>query len=145
MRRGEDLIDPDATQDIRVVYEGKEVTVSIPTPHRLAVGDLQIFLDEWLLAHPGAKLDYVHGEQAVRDLVKGEGAVGFLLPAPDKSRFFEQVRELGVLPRKTFSMGEANESGIIWSAAKNKRPFAAETGRTALMKDPCALKGARVF
>ena len=106
---GEDLIDPDATQDIRVVYEGKEVTVSIPTPHRLAVGDLQIFLDEWLLAHPGAKLDYVHGEQAVRELVKGEGAVGFLLPAPDKSRFFEQVRELGVLPRKTFSMGEANE------------------------------------
>ena len=109
VRRGEDLIDPDATQDIRVVYEGKEVTVSIPTPHRLAVGDLQIFLDEWLLAHPGAKLDYVHGEQAVRELVKGEGAVGFLLPAPDKSRFFEQVRELGVLPRKTFSMGEANE------------------------------------
>ena len=93
----------------RVLYEGKEVTVSIPTPHRLAVGDLQTFLDEWLPAHPGAKLDYVHGEQAVRDLVKGEGAVGFLLPAPDKSRFFEQVRELGVLPRKTFSMGEANE------------------------------------
>ena len=37
VRRGEDLIDPDATQDIRVVYEGKEVTVSIPTPHRLSL------------------------------------------------------------------------------------------------------------
>lgn len=37
------------------------------------------------------------------------------------------------------------KSGIIWSAAKNKRTFAAETGRTALMKDPCALEGARVF
>lgn len=120
VRRGEDLIDPDATQDIRVVYEGKEVTVSIPTPHRLAVGDLQIFLDEWLLAHPGAKLDYVHGEQAVRELVKGEGAVGFLLPAPDKSRFFEQVRELGVLPRKTFSMGEAHDKRFYLEARKIK-------------------------
>ena len=115
---GEDLIDPDATQDIRVVYEGKEVTVSIPTPHRLAVGDLQTFLDEWLPAHPGAKLDYVHGEKAVRELVKGEGAVGFLLPAPDKSRFFEQVRELGVLPRKTFSMGEANEKRYYMECRK---------------------------
>lgn len=38
------------------------------------------------------------------------------------------------------------KSGIIWSAAENKKkPFAAETGRTALMKDPCALEGARVF
>ncbi len=37
------------------------------------------------------------------------------------------------------------KSGITWSAAENKRPFAAETGRTALMKDPCALEGARVF
>ena len=115
---GEDLIDPDATQDIHVVYEGKEVTVSIPTPHRLAVGDLQTFLDEWLPAHPGAKLDYVHGEKAVRELVKGEGAVGFLLPAPDKSRFFEQVRELGVLPRKTFSMGEANEKRYYMECRK---------------------------
>ena len=68
--------------------------------------------------YPGAKLDYVHGKKAVRELVKGEGAVGFLLPAPDKSRFFEQVRELGVLPRKTFSMGEANEKRYYMECRK---------------------------
>ena len=56
--------------------------------------------------------------KAVRELVKGEGAVGFLLPAPDKSRFFEQVRELGVLPRKTFSMGEANEKRYYMECRK---------------------------
>ena len=46
--------------------------------------------------------------------------MGFLLPAPDKSRFFEQVRELGVLPRKTFSMGEAHDKRFYLEARKIK-------------------------
>lgn len=107
--RGEGIVDPDPTQAIRVVYEGKEVTISIPSSHRLAVGDLQNFLDEWIPRHPGVRLDYVHGEQATRELARKEKTVGFLLPSPEKDLFFQQVRELGVLPRKTFSMGEANE------------------------------------
>ena len=97
-------------QEIAVVYEGKEVTLSIQgSPYKLAVGTLQAFLDGWLSAHPQARLDYIHGEDTVRTLVAGEGAVGFLLPTPERDRLFDTIRAEGALPRKTFSLGSANE------------------------------------
>lgn len=97
-------------QEITVVYEGKEVTLGIEgSPYKLAVGTLQAFLDGWLLSHPQARLDYIHGEDTVRTLVAGEGAVGFLLPTPERDRLFDTIRTEGALPRKTFSLGSANE------------------------------------
>ena len=97
-------------QEITVVYEGKEVVLSVEgSPYKLAVGTLQAFLDQWLVSHPGARLDYVHGEDTVRSLVAGEGAVGFLLPPPDRDRLFPTILSEGALPRKTFSLGSANE------------------------------------
>lgn len=112
------LIDPDETQNITLVYEGKEVTIAIPTSHQLAVGDLQIFLDDWMKSHPGVTLDYIHGEDTVRQLASQENTIGFLLPKPDKALFFEQIRQLGALPRKTFSMGEANEKRYYMECRK---------------------------
>ena len=38
-----------------------------------------------------------------------DGNCGFALPAMDKSLLFPAVAADGALPRKTFSMGEANE------------------------------------
>ena len=69
---------------------------------------LQQFLDEYLPAHPGASIDYVHGADAVKSLVE-KGNIGLLLPAMDKGTLFEAVRVGGSLPRKTFSMGSARE------------------------------------
>ena len=69
----------------------------------------QAFLDQWMKNHPETTLDYIHGEDAVQELVKGEKAVGFLLPAPDKSDLFTTVIREGAMPRKSFSMGEAHE------------------------------------
>lgn len=37
------------------------------------------------------------------------------LQSIDKSTLFPAINAGGVLPRKTFSIGEANERGIIWS------------------------------
>ncbi len=101
--------DPQA-QEIICVYEGKEVALSIShSPYRLAAGTLQAFLDHWLQSHPGVRLDYVHGEEAVRSLVAGEGAIGFLLPTPSRDTLFDAIRAEGALPRKCFSLGSANE------------------------------------
>ena len=44
--------------------------------------------------------------------------MGFLLPEIDKHAFFEDVKKLGVLPRKTFSMGEADEKRFYMEAKK---------------------------
>ena len=48
----------------------------------------------------------------MRSLVAGEGAVGFLLPPPDRDRLFPTILSEGALPRKTFSLGSANEKRI---------------------------------
>ena len=44
--------------------------------------------------------------------------VGFVLPAMDKEQFFPTLRRVGVLPRKTFSMGEANEKRYYMECRK---------------------------
>ena len=76
-------------------------------PLPLAV--LQKFLDEWLASHPAASIDYIHGEDAARELSDRRDCTGILLPAMDKFLLFEAVRKGGALPRKAFSMGEAVE------------------------------------
>ena len=77
---------------------------------------LQAFLDGWLADHPGARIDYIHGEAALRSLVNRPDALG-LMPRPfDKSELFAAIRRHGVLPRKTFSMGEATEKRYYMEA-----------------------------
>ena len=71
----------------------------LPTPK-----EIKKFLDEY-----GCEVDYIHGEDVVKELSKKDSTIGFLLPKPEKSALFKTVIEDGALPRKTFSMGEANE------------------------------------
>ena len=73
------------------------------------VRQVQAFLDDYLARHPQAEIDYIHGEEAFQKLVSAEDAVGFAPRAFDKSELFPYIRKQGVLPRKSFSMGEAQD------------------------------------
>lgn len=75
---------------------------------QLAVGALQSFLDAYLAENPG-EIDYIHGDNDLKQLAAQENAIGFLLPAMEKSQLFRGVIADGILPRKTFSMGHARE------------------------------------
>ena len=75
---------------------------------KIEVGALQNALD-LLVQEKGYRIDYIHGEDAVRSLAAKEGNAGFLLPPMDKFLLFPAVASDGALPRKTFSMGEAVE------------------------------------
>lgn len=75
----------------------------------LEVGSLQAFLDDYALKKGELKIDYIHGEDVVTELGTTPGNIGFFLPAMDKNDLFKTVIVDGVLPRKTFSMGEAEE------------------------------------
>ncbi len=75
----------------------------------LPVAGLQAFLDEYLPGRPGARLDYIHGEDTLLQLSAQAGTLGFYLPALAKDDFFRTVILDGALPRKTFSMGEAQD------------------------------------
>ena len=83
----------------------------VPQPRaQLPVATLQTFLDQYTAARPGAKIDYIHGEQVARELARNRrDAIAFLLSPMAKESLFPTVIHDGVLPRKTFSMGEANE------------------------------------
>jgi len=76
-------------------------------PFTLDVGSLQCFLDAFLKENPGTEIDYVHGDDVVEKIGRLENNMGFLLSPMDKGDLFKTVITDGVLPRKTFSMGEA--------------------------------------
>lgn len=71
------------------------------------VGALQDFLDGYMASHKGVKIDYIHGEDVLRRLASGNNCAGFVFGGMKKSELFEIVKRDGVLPRKSFSMGEA--------------------------------------
>ncbi len=84
------------------------VTIANPKSD-LEVGTLQSFLDDWLKQHTETEIDYIHGNEVVQKLGSKPGNIGFYLPALAKSALFKTVIRDGVLPRKSFSMGEAEE------------------------------------
>ena len=83
----------------------------------LVVGDLQKLLDEFLEQNLEVKIDYVHGEEAVKKLAVGKN-VGFILEEMKKEELFPTVEKDGALPRKTFSMGEAEEKRYYLESRK---------------------------
>lgn len=78
-------------------------------PSNLPVGSLQQFLDGFMKNGGAREIDYVHGSETVTNLGMKSGNIGFFLPAMDKNDLFKTVILDGALPRKTFSMGEAEE------------------------------------
>lgn len=86
---------------------------------QLAVGVLQGFLDAYLKEHEG-EIDYIHDDDALISLAKQENAIGFLLPAMEKSQLFRGVIADGILPRKTFSMGHSREKRYYLEGRKIK-------------------------
>ena len=83
----------------------------------LPLAALQGFLDSWLSENPG-KLDYIHGRQSLLDLAGRNGGIGFLIPAVSKDELFPGILAGGVLPRKTFSLGTAEEKRYYLEARK---------------------------
>ncbi len=95
-----------APDEADLTIDGKALRIA-GREHPLAVGVLQPFLDEWLSKRPDARIDYIHGDEALEALGRA-GAKTIALKAMDKADLFPAVR-IGPLPRKTFSMGEARD------------------------------------
>ena len=63
-------------------------------------------------------VDYIHGDDTLRLLCRTKQAVGFMLPPIDKESFFRTVNLYGAMPRKTFSIGHANEKRFYMEARR---------------------------
>ena len=98
-----------------------EVTVREPSA-QLPVDTLQRFLDDYIAAHPRARIDYIHGAEEAKALAQErEDAVAFLLPPPDWTELFDAIVRDGVLPRKTFSIGQAQDKRFYLEARKIRK------------------------
>lgn len=105
---------------IEVVWEGVDTAYTVPHPKvQLAVGTLQTFIDAYLKDHAG-EVDYIHGDDVTRELGSQPGNMAFLLPVMGKEQLFKTVIADGVLPRKTFSMGHAQDKRYYLEARKIK-------------------------
>ncbi len=89
---------------IKYITKDGEGEITLSYDDKLAVGALQKFIDK-----EGYEVDYIHGSDVTEELGRKHTNIGFLLPKPEKSSLFPSVIKDGALPRKTFSMGEANE------------------------------------
>ena len=83
------------------------------------LGVLQPFLDAYCAAY-GGRMDYIHGEETVRQLARQPRTAGFLLEPLSKDGFFRNIAKSGVYPRKTFSIGEAEEKRYYMEARRIK-------------------------
>ncbi len=85
----------------------------------LELATLESFLTDYLESN-GGKVDFIHGDDVVNELGVKQGNMGFFFPPISKHSLFKTIIFDGALPRKTFSMGEADEKRFYLEARKIK-------------------------
>lgn len=108
-------IDEISNKFIFLSLKGNKIYTINDKDNVLTVGSIQIFLDQYLKNVTDSKIDYIHGFEEVKSLVN-ENNVGLIMPPMKKSDLFKTVILNGALPRKTFSMGEADEKRFYLEA-----------------------------
>jgi hypothetical protein len=111
---------PAALQAVGLIEPGGRFAVAElgQAPAALAVGSWQPVIDRFVAEGGAAEVDYVHGDDALEQLARREGHVGLHFPAVPKGELLKRVVHGGPLPRKTFSMGEADEKRFYIEARR---------------------------
>ena len=83
-----------------------------------AVKEIQEFIDNYIEEHKDLSVDYIHGIDNLKEICKDNNAIGIILPILDKADFFDYVKKYKIMPRKSFSIGHANEKRYYIEARK---------------------------
>jgi hypothetical protein len=100
------------TSSFGYVLMGKRGSITIPRSRKvLPLASLTDFIDDWLSKYPDCKIDYVHETTAIDRYCspQHETNIGFVLAPMNKGDLFKTVVFDGILPRKTFSMGQVKK------------------------------------
>ncbi len=76
---------------------------------KLSYEIVQPIIDEYLVSKKGINIDYIHGDKTVDEIGSKTNNLILYFNTMEKSDFFSMIIEGGALPRKTFSIGEAEE------------------------------------
>ena len=96
--------------NLDVYYNDQTISINVPENPFIAIKEIQEILDEYLEKNKFAEIDFVHGIDSLKKIVKNNhDCVGITMPALERDKLLPYIRENGVLPRKSFSLGEAEE------------------------------------
>ena len=107
-------------QTFRLFSKGGSRLMNFKATAELPVGTLQSFIDRYVEIHSEVTVDYIHGEKEVERLCDREDTLGFVYAGLRKDELFTAVDKDGALPRKTFSMGHADDKRFYIECRKIK-------------------------
>ena len=101
-----------------VLYDGNEYTLVtlFNTEKELSAWTVQAVIDS-LLERKACTVDYIHGMEETLSLA-GNGNVALILPDIPKDSFFSSIMSDKAFPRKTFSIGHADEKRYYMEARR---------------------------
>lgn len=88
---------------------GSSVTRFAPEENYAAlISRTDEFCREYIAGH-GGKVDYIHNDDAAVAMGSRKGCAAILLPALDKATLFDSIVRNGPFPKKSFSIGHAED------------------------------------
>jgi uncharacterized protein (DUF1015 family) len=97
-------------ETLKLLKDNKEITINVPDNPFTCIKIIQEYLDNYLENHPNSSIDFVHGLENTKQVVKKHNlSLGITMPPLKRDLLLPYIREIGVLPRKSFSLGEAVE------------------------------------
>ncbi len=86
------------------IYTPTPIEINVPSDKVEAIVEIDRFCESYVERY-GGSVEYVHGD----DALCRKNHVGIRMRGLQKSELFDYVLKCGVLPKKTFSLGEAQE------------------------------------
>jgi len=98
-----------ASHTIRIVTAAGELALPLQgfTLGKL-IGSAEDFCQSYMAAH-GGYIDYIHNDDTALSMGRQSGCAAVLLPKMEKSELFTSIITSGIFPRKSFSIGHAED------------------------------------
>lgn len=90
-----------------VFYNDKTYVLDVDKDPTKAIAQIQSTIDSYLSIHKEVEIDYIHGDEYTKDIAIKNNAVAIFMPKINKESLFDYVLKNGVMPRKSFSIGDA--------------------------------------
>lgn len=104
---------------LRIIYDGSEEYIKCPLNPGEAITEIQRLVETYI-KETGAEVDYVHDLKYLKECVSASSGMGIVMPAFRREDLFGYVVNVGNLPKKAFSIGEAEQKRYYLECRKIK-------------------------
>lgn len=104
---------------LKIMYKGGEEYIKCPENAGTAITEIQSLVEAYI-KETGAEIDYVHDVRHLKECVDKSDGMGIVMPAFSRSDLFGYVVNVGNLPKKAFSIGEAEHKRYYLECRKIK-------------------------